>query len=64
MDTMNRFFRQHNRIARSYQMMREVEIQAAQQAAENGDQIPLLNMVFRQDRHSDSRCFNKPKGTK
>jgi hypothetical protein len=60
LDQIDRFFRQHNRIARSYQMMREVEAQAARQAVQAGDRIPVVSLVFRRDRQSDQRRYNAP----
>lgn len=54
------FFRQNNRIAESYRLMREMEAEAVQQALIAGDEVPVVNMVFRRDRQSDQRRYNAP----
>src|SRR5277367_1607241 len=41
-------------------MLREVEARATREAREVGDEIPVVNMVFRRDRHSDQRRYNAP----
>ena len=41
-------------------MMREVEAQAARQAVQAGDHIPVVSLVFRRDRQSDQRRYNAP----
>src|SRR5258705_1526779 len=60
LEQINRFFRQHNRIAVSYQMMREIEAQKTLCAVQAGEQIPVVSMVLRRDRHSDQRRYNAP----
>src|SRR5277367_5278029 len=60
LDEIDRFFRQHNRLADSYRMLREVEERATREASEVGEEIPVVNMVFRRDRHSDQRRYNAP----
>lgn len=62
LDQIDRFFRQHNRIAHSYQMMREIEERHAAQAILTGEAPPLISLIFRRDRQSDPRRFNDPVG--
>ncbi|XP_063800227.1 uncharacterized protein LOC134968624 [Pseudophryne corroboree] len=60
MDTIDRFFRTHNRLAHSYQLIRNIHKQQVQLAAETGQQVPVVSMALRLDRHSDYRRYNKP----
>ncbi|XP_063781333.1 LOW QUALITY PROTEIN: uncharacterized protein LOC134929683 [Pseudophryne corroboree] len=60
MDTIDRFFRTHNRLAHSYQLIRNIHKQQVQLAAETGQQVPVVSMALRRDRHSDYRRYNKP----
>ena len=47
MDQLDRFFRRHNRLAATYTMLREIEEHAALQAIEAGEELPVVNMVFK-----------------
>jgi hypothetical protein len=60
LDSIDRFFRQNNRLANTYQLMRDVEKRAAEQALQAGEEVPLVNMVLRRDRHFDKRRYNAP----
>lgn len=60
LDQIDRFFRQHNRLTNTYCMLREVQARAVQEASEEGEDIPVVNMVFRRDRHFDQRRYNAP----
>ena len=60
MDQLDRFFRQHNRLAATYTILREIEEHAALQAIEAGEELPVVNMVFKRDRQSDRRRYNAP----
>ncbi|GBM60844.1 hypothetical protein AVEN_179000-1 [Araneus ventricosus] len=55
LDQIDRFFRQHNRLPDTYRMLREVESGVIAESNEAGDDVPVVNMVFRSDRHSDQR---------
>ncbi|GBN94980.1 hypothetical protein AVEN_9901-1 [Araneus ventricosus] len=57
---IDRFFRQHNRLPDTYRMPREVESRVIAESNEAGDDVPVVNMVFRRDRHSDQRRYNAP----
>ena len=59
LDQIDRFFRQNNRLAQSYQLMREIEAKEVQCAAETGE-VVSVSMVLRRDRHSDQRRYNAP----
>lgn len=54
-DRIDRWFRKYNRIAQSFHMMREIELQAKEEAARNQEQIPVVSLAFRRDRQSDQR---------
>ncbi|GBN76709.1 hypothetical protein AVEN_209575-1 [Araneus ventricosus] len=60
MDQIDRFFRQHNQLSDTYRMLREVESLVIAEPNEAGDDVPVVNMVFRRDRHSDQRRYNAP----
>ncbi|GBM98808.1 hypothetical protein AVEN_46306-1 [Araneus ventricosus] len=60
LDKIDRFFRQHNRLSGTYRMLREVESRVIAESNEAGDDVPVVNMVFRRDRHSDQRRYNAP----
>ncbi|GBL87270.1 hypothetical protein AVEN_270535-1 [Araneus ventricosus] len=60
LDQIDRFFRQHNRLSDTYRMLREVESQVIAESNEAGEDVPVMNMVFRFDRHSDQRSYNAP----
>lgn len=60
LDSIDRFFRQNNRLANTYQLMRDVEKRAAEQALQAGEEVPLVNMVLRRDRRFDKRRYNAP----
>ncbi|GBO13309.1 hypothetical protein AVEN_163384-1 [Araneus ventricosus] len=60
LDQIDRFFRQHNRLSDTYRMLREVESQVIAESNEAGDDIPVVNMVFRRDLHSNQRRYNAP----
>ena len=60
LDEIDRFFRNHNRLADTYSMLREVEAKAMREAQDAGDAMPVVNLVFRRDRHSDQRRYNAP----
>lgn len=60
LDQIDRFFRQNNRLADTYRMLREVETRAIEEANQAGAANPVVNIVFRRDRHSDNRRFNAP----
>ena len=57
---IDNFFRQHNRIAQSYRLMREIVMETEEEAIIAGEEIPVVNMVFRRDRQSDQRRYNAP----
>src|SRR5258705_13596173 len=58
LDQIDRFFRQHNIVAVSYHMMREIEAQETQCAVRAGKQIPVVSMVLRRDRQSEQPRYN------
>ncbi|GBM09389.1 hypothetical protein AVEN_184093-1 [Araneus ventricosus] len=75
LDQIERVFRQHNRLSDTYRMIREVESRVINnwrqrkfsrktsnfpQSNEAGEAVPVVNMVFRRDRHSDQRSYNTP----
>ncbi|GBN15291.1 hypothetical protein AVEN_169483-1 [Araneus ventricosus] len=60
LDQIDRFFRQHNRLSDTYRMLREVESRVIAESNEAGEDVPVVNMVFRCDRHSDQRRYNAP----
>jgi hypothetical protein len=60
LDEIDRFFRNHNRLANTYSMLREIEAQALQEANDAGGETPVVNLVFRRDRQSDKRRYNAP----
>ncbi|GBL73457.1 hypothetical protein AVEN_159458-1 [Araneus ventricosus] len=41
-------------------MLREVESRVIAESNEAEDDVPVVNMVFRRDRHSDQRRYNAP----
>nr|XP_029713622.1 uncharacterized protein LOC115257808 [Aedes albopictus] len=57
---IDRFFRIHNRLATSYQMLREIEERERLKSIVNKQAIPVVNMVIRRDRQSDQRRYNLP----
>ncbi|GBL78182.1 hypothetical protein AVEN_42757-1 [Araneus ventricosus] len=60
LDQIDRFFRQHNRLSDTCRMLREVESRVIAESNEAGEDVPVVNMVFRRDRHSDQRRYNAP----
>ena len=60
LDKIDRFFRNNNRLADSYRILREVEAKAIEEANNAGDEAPIVNLVFRRDRQSDQRRYNNP----
>lgn len=60
LDKLDRFFRAKNRLAQTYKMMRDVEAQANADLRPTIDAAPVVNLVFRRDRHSDERRYNAP----
>ena len=60
LDQIDRFFRQHNRLAQTYQLIREVEAQEAARAAEAGDEAPKIKLIFKSDRRSNKHRYNLP----
>ncbi|GBN64592.1 hypothetical protein AVEN_156438-1 [Araneus ventricosus] len=60
LDQIDRFFRQHNRLSETYRMLREVESRVIAESNEAGEDVPVVNMVFRCYRHSDQRRYNAP----
>ncbi|GBO29327.1 hypothetical protein AVEN_184183-1 [Araneus ventricosus] len=52
------FFRQHNRLSDTYRMLREVESRVIAESNEEGEDVVVVYMVFRRDRHSDQRRYN------
>ncbi|GBM42459.1 hypothetical protein AVEN_139893-1 [Araneus ventricosus] len=60
LNQIDRFFRQHNRLPDTYRMLREVELRVIAESNEAGDNVPVLNMVFRRDRHLHHRRYNAP----
>lgn len=60
LDQIDRFFRANNRLAQTYQLMREVENQHVQAAIAAGEEPPQVSMIFKRDRQSDQRRFNEP----
>lgn len=57
---IHQFYRQYNSIARSYQLMYEVQVEQAALAAANNLSVPRIQMAMRTDRQSDERRFNLP----
>ena len=57
---IDNFMRNHNRLANSYLMMRDVQKEHEENSLELGLEIPVVNMVFKRDRRSDQRRYNKP----
>ncbi|GBN91966.1 hypothetical protein AVEN_6064-1 [Araneus ventricosus] len=64
LDQIDRFFRQHNRLSDTYRMLREVESRVIAESNEAGEDVPVVNMVFRRDRHSNQRRYNAPTANK
>ena len=60
MDEIDGFLRLHNRLCRTYQMLKEIEQSTMENALSLGLSQPIVNMVFRRDRHSDQRRYNTP----
>ncbi|GBN67641.1 hypothetical protein AVEN_235972-1 [Araneus ventricosus] len=60
LDQIDRFFRQHNRLSDTYRILREVESRVIAESKEAGEDVPVVNIVFRCDRHSDQRRYNAP----
>ncbi|GBM97743.1 hypothetical protein AVEN_144327-1 [Araneus ventricosus] len=56
------FFRQHNRLSDTYRMLREGESRVIAESNGAGEDVSVVNMVFRRDRHSDQRRCNVPTG--
>ncbi|GBO22316.1 hypothetical protein AVEN_120638-1, partial [Araneus ventricosus] len=50
----------HNRLSDTYCILREVESRVIAESNEAGEDAPVVNMVFRCDRHSDQRRYNAP----
>ncbi|KII68454.1 hypothetical protein RF11_10812 [Thelohanellus kitauei] len=59
-DKIDRFFRTNNRLAQSYQLIRDVEAQELKRASEAGEHIPVVSMILKKDRRSDQRRYNAP----
>lgn len=55
-----RFFRQNNRLAQTYQMIREIETRENAVSADLNLPPPQVSLVFRRDRKSDNRRYNDP----
>ena len=60
LDRIDRFLRDNNRLCDTYSMLREVEQNAIRIAQSTGASLPIVNLVFRRDRHSDQRRYNAP----
>ncbi|GBO20472.1 hypothetical protein AVEN_24662-1 [Araneus ventricosus] len=60
LDQIDRFFRRHNRLSDTYRMFREVESRIIAESNEAGEDVPVVNMVFRCDRHSYQLRYNAP----
>ncbi|GBN05229.1 hypothetical protein AVEN_135335-1 [Araneus ventricosus] len=60
LDQIDRFFRELNRLSDTYRMLREVELRVIAESNEAGEDVPVVNMVLRRDRHSDQRRYNAP----
>lgn len=60
MDAIDRFLRRNNRLAASYQMIREIEERERVTAEREQRSVPVVNMVMRRDRQSDQRRYNMP----
>ncbi|GBL99575.1 hypothetical protein AVEN_68837-1 [Araneus ventricosus] len=58
--SIDRFFRQHNRLSDTYRVLREVDSRVIAESNEAGEDVPVVNMVFRRDRHSYQRRYNAP----
>lgn len=57
---IDKFFREHNRLAKTFQMMKEIEeIENAQARAANLPP-PEISLVFKRDRQTDQRRYNDP----
>ena len=52
--------RNHNRLTNSCLIMRDVQKEHEENSLELGLEIPVVNMVFKRDRRSDQRRYNKP----
>ncbi|XP_063794712.1 LOW QUALITY PROTEIN: uncharacterized protein LOC134949961 [Pseudophryne corroboree] len=59
-DQIDRFFRKHNRLAHSYQLISNIHKHHLLLAAQTGEQVPVVSMALRRDRHSDYRRYNTP----
>ncbi|GBN20107.1 hypothetical protein AVEN_30969-1 [Araneus ventricosus] len=57
LDQIDRLFRQHNRLFDTYRILREVESREIAESNEAGEDVPVVNMVFGRDRHSDHRRY-------
>ncbi|GBN53616.1 hypothetical protein AVEN_120631-1 [Araneus ventricosus] len=64
LDQIDRFFGQHNRLSDTYCMLRGVESRVMAESNEAGEDVPVMNMVFKHDRHSDQRGYNVPTTTR
>ncbi|GBM27573.1 hypothetical protein AVEN_97087-1 [Araneus ventricosus] len=60
LDQIDRFFRPNNRLPDTYLTFREVESRVIAESNEACEDVPVVNMVFRRDRHSDQRRYNAP----
>lgn len=60
LDKIDRFFRENNRIAQTFHMIREVENRENIAAAAANQPPPQVSLVFRRDRRSDNRRYNNP----
>jgi len=50
LDQIDRFFRENNRLAQSYQLIRDIEAQEKARAEAAGEQIPIVSMALKRDR--------------
>ena len=57
LDQFDRYFHQHNCLAQTYQLIRDVEAQEPAHAAEAGDEAPKSKMIFRSYQRSDQHTY-------
>lgn len=59
-DQIDKFFRENNRLAQTFQLMREIEERETSAAVLANNPAPLVSLIFRRDRQSDKRRYNTP----
>lgn len=57
---IDRFLIVHNRLCETYHMLLDVQDRVVAVGNEANQDIPVVNMIFRRDRHSDQKLYNTP----